>query len=79
MQTVHPGQPPRLLTPEFRAKVLKKIQEPLPEGSTHRSIRKISSCWRTCTWVDWPQNSLPVGLRCRAPGYNTDDRPAGPC
>ena len=33
--SVHPGQPPKKLTPHFRAKVLAKTQQAPPDGSTH--------------------------------------------
>ena len=42
LTTVHPGQPPRLLTAELRAKILSKIKEAPPDGSTHWSIRKMA-------------------------------------
>jgi transposase len=37
---VHPGQFPRLFTPELRAKILALVKEPPPDGSTHWSLRK---------------------------------------
>jgi hypothetical protein len=37
---VHPGQSPRLFTPELRAKILALVKEPPPDGSTHWSLRK---------------------------------------
>jgi transposase len=40
--TLHPGQPPRLMTPELRAKILNKIKEAPPDGSTHWSVRKMA-------------------------------------
>lgn len=40
---VHPGQPPKKLTPHFRAKVLAKTQQAPPDGSTHWSLRKIAA------------------------------------
>ena len=40
LATVHPGQPPRLFTPELRAKILALVKEPPPDGSTHWSLRK---------------------------------------
>jgi transposase len=42
LATLHPGQPPRLLTPELRAKILSKIQEAPPDGSTHWTLRKMA-------------------------------------
>jgi transposase len=41
--TVRPGQPPKLLTPEFRAKVLARTQLAPPDGSTHWSVRKMAA------------------------------------
>ena len=41
--SVHPGQPPKKLTPQFRAKVLAKTQQPPPDGSTHWSLRKMAT------------------------------------
>jgi transposase len=43
LATFHPGQPPRLLTPALRAKILSKLQEDPPDGSTHWSLRKMAS------------------------------------
>jgi transposase len=40
--TVHPGQAPRLLTAALRAKILNKIKEAPPGGSTHWSVRKMA-------------------------------------
>jgi len=42
LATLHPGQPPRLLTPELRAKILSKIKEAPPDGSTHWTLRKMA-------------------------------------
>jgi transposase len=42
LATFHPGQPPRLLTPGLRAKILCKIKEAPPDGSTHWSVRKMA-------------------------------------
>lgn len=42
LATFHPGQPPRLLTPQLRAKILSKIKEPPPDGSTHWTLRKMA-------------------------------------
>ena len=41
--SVHPGQPPKKLTPQFRAKVLAKTQQAPPDGSTHWSLRKMAA------------------------------------
>ena len=41
--TVRPGQPPKILTPEFRAKVLARTQLAPPDGSTHWSVRKMAA------------------------------------
>jgi transposase len=41
--SVHPGQPPKKLTPQFRAKVLAKTQQTPPDGSTHWSLRKMAA------------------------------------
>ena len=41
--SVHPGQPPKKLTPHFRAKVLAKTQQEPPDGSTHWSLRKMAA------------------------------------
>ena len=42
LATFHPGQPPRLLTAELRAKILTKTKEGPPDGSTHWSLRKMA-------------------------------------
>jgi transposase len=42
LATFHPGQPPRLLTAELRAKILSKIKEAPPDGSTHWTLRKMA-------------------------------------
>jgi transposase len=42
LATLHPGQPPRLLTPGLRAKILSKTQEAPPDGSTHWTLRKMA-------------------------------------
>lgn len=42
LATFHPGQPPRLLTPQLRAKILNKLKDPPPDGSTHWSLRKMA-------------------------------------
>jgi transposase len=41
--SVHPGQAPKKLTPQFRAKVLAKTQQAPPDGSTHWSLRKMAA------------------------------------
>jgi transposase len=41
--SVHPGQPPKKLTPQFRAKVLAKTHQAPPDGSTHWSLRKMAA------------------------------------
>ena len=41
--TVRPGQPPKLLTPELRAKILAKTYESPADGSTHWSLRKMAA------------------------------------
>lgn len=41
--TVRPGQPPQKLTPQLRAKILAKTQQPPPDGSTHWSLRKMAA------------------------------------
>jgi len=43
LATFHPGQPPQKLTPQLRAKILAKTQQPPPAGSTHWSLRKMAS------------------------------------
>ena len=43
LATFHPGQPPQKLTPQLRAKILAKTQQPPPDGSTHWSLRKMAS------------------------------------
>jgi transposase len=43
LATLHPGQPPRLLTPELRAKILSKTRETPPDGSTHWTLRKMAT------------------------------------
>jgi len=41
--TVRPGQPPQKLTPQLRARILAKTQQPPPDGSTHWSLRKMAA------------------------------------
>jgi transposase len=43
LATIHPGQPPQKLTPEFRAKVLERTRQAPPDGSTHWSLRKMAA------------------------------------
>lgn len=43
LATIHPGQPPQKLTPQFRAKVLEKTRQAPPDGSTHWSLRKMAA------------------------------------
>src|SRR5580658_6100559 len=42
LATFHPGQPPRLLRPALRAKILSKLQQSPPDGSTHWTLRKMA-------------------------------------
>lgn len=41
--SVHPGQPPKRLMPQFRSRVLTKTQEAPPDGSTPWSLRKMAA------------------------------------
>ena len=43
LATFHPGQPPKKLTAQLRAKILAKTQQPPPDGSTHWSLRKMAA------------------------------------
>jgi transposase len=43
LATVHPGQPPRKLTPQLRARVLERTRQAPPDGSTHWSVRKMAA------------------------------------
>lgn len=43
LATIHPGQPPRKLTPELRARVLDRTRQAPPDGSTHWSLRKMAA------------------------------------
>jgi transposase len=43
LATIHPGQPPQKLTPQFRAKVLQRTRQAPPDGSTHWSLRKMAA------------------------------------
>jgi transposase len=43
LATVHPGQPPRKLTPSLRARVLDRTRQTPPDGSTHWSLRKMAA------------------------------------
>jgi transposase len=42
LATFHPGQPPRKLTPQLRARILAKTQQAPADGSTHWSLRKMA-------------------------------------
>jgi transposase len=42
LATFPPGQPPRKLTPQLRARILAKTQQAPPDGSTHWSLRKMA-------------------------------------
>src|SRR5260370_39443424 len=42
LATIHPGQPPKKLTPQLRAKVLERTRQAPPDGSTHWSLRKMA-------------------------------------
>ena len=43
LATIHPGQPPQKLTPQFRARVLERTRQAPPDGSTHWSLRKMAA------------------------------------
>jgi transposase len=43
LATFHPGQPPQILTPAFRAAVLERTRQAPPDGSTHWSVRKMAA------------------------------------
>lgn len=43
LATFHPGQPPKKLTPQLRAKILAKTQHEPPDGSTHWPLRKMAA------------------------------------
>ena len=43
LATAHPGQLPRKLTPQLRAKVLERTRQTPPDGSTHWSLRKMAA------------------------------------
>jgi transposase len=43
LATIHPGQPPRKLTPALRARVLERTRQAPPDGSTHWSLRKMAT------------------------------------
>jgi transposase len=43
LATIHPGQPPQKLTPQFRARVLERTRQSPPDGSTHWSLRKMAA------------------------------------
>ena len=42
LASVHPGQPPKKLTSQLRAKILAKTQQAPPDGSTHWSLRQMA-------------------------------------
>src|SRR4029078_11732293 len=41
--TIHPGQPPKKLTPQLRARVLERTRQAPADGSTHWSLRKMAA------------------------------------
>ena len=43
LATFHPGQPAKKLTPQLRARILARTQQPPPDGSTHWSLRKMAA------------------------------------
>jgi transposase len=43
LATFYPGQPPKKLTAQLRAKILAKTQQAPPDGSTHWSLRKMAA------------------------------------
>jgi transposase len=43
LATIHPGQPPQKLTPEFRARVIERTRQAPSDGSTHWSLRKMAA------------------------------------
>jgi transposase len=43
LATFHPGQPPKKLTAQLRARILAKTQQAPPDGSTHWSLRKMAA------------------------------------
>jgi transposase len=43
LATIHPGQPPRKLTPQLRARILERTRQAPPDGSTHWSLRKMAT------------------------------------
>jgi transposase len=46
LATIHPGQPPQKLTPEFRARVLERTRQAPPDGSTQWSLRKMAAAMK---------------------------------
>ncbi len=46
LATIHPGQPPKKLTAQFRARVLERTRQAPPDGSTHWSLRKMAAVMR---------------------------------
>jgi len=43
LATIHPGQPPKKLTPQLRARVLERTRQAPGDGSTHWSLRKMAA------------------------------------
>src|SRR6476659_10366725 len=43
LSTIHPGHPPKKLTPQLRAKVLERTRQAPGDGSTHWSLRKMAA------------------------------------
>ena len=43
LATIHPGQPPKKLTPQLRARVLERTRQAPADGSTHWSLRKMAA------------------------------------
>src|ERR1700704_4994914 len=58
LATIHPGQPPQKLTPQFRAKVLERTRQAPPDGSPHWSLRKraggmkVKKNWMARIWKE---------------------------
>ena len=46
LATIHPGQPPKKLTPALRARVLERTRQAPPDGSTHWSLRKMAAAMK---------------------------------
>src|ERR1019366_7744851 len=45
LDTYHPGQKPRVLTPALRARILSATRRKPSDGSTHWSCRKLALHW----------------------------------